>query len=194
MLPSMSFWTPEIFEDLKARVARGDSASEIAAAFNKIYTPAKPMTRSAITGKVHRSGLVLGSYQGAPETIQRRIKARKEAKQESHRRTHEIRKARDKGETPSKSQSFTFGKAAKNSPKPPQATVKPISTAPSAIAVAFFERKPGQCSYIWDKEPHSHSLCCGAPIKQGARLSYCEAHHKRIMVPSRPLNHREAAA
>lgn len=178
----MSFWTPETFKDLKARVARGDSASDIAKAFNEIYKPATPMTRNSITGKVHRSGLVLGQSQGSPAAIQRRLEARKAAAKASNERVYAAKKA---GVTRKRA-------VALKAPEP--ARVAPISTAPSALAVAFTDRKPGQCAYIWDKNPTAHSLCCGAPIKPGARLSYCEAHHKRVMVPSRPIDKRGVAA
>ncbi len=192
----MSFWTPDKFEDLKQRVSRGDSASEIAAAFNEIYKPEKPMTRNAITGKVHRSGLVLGQYQGSPEAIQRRIKARKEAAKESNVRTHSTRKARAKGEAPppKPKATFSFGRgpgAAKPMPSP---KVEPISTAPSALAVAFFDRKRMQCSYIWDAAPHAHSMCCGAPITPGAKYAFCPTHLAKVISTQQPRNKTQGVA
>lgn len=140
-------WTPGTIDSLMDLVERGYSSSTIAAALSKEYRA--PVSRSAVIGKLHRSGIALG----AP----RRPAAEPKS---AMRPTIKFRKPR-----------------AVKAPPPLAPSAAAVEPTLKATPVTFAELEPHHCRWPLGDVGNPDFRFCGA--RRALGRPYCDEHHAK---------------
>lgn len=176
MAPKNNPWTAKLVKELGERYAKGESASAIARAFMDRY--GLRFTRSAIIGKIHRSGFADLSPNSKgrlynKSAAQMRAQAKKSARKN-------IAAAENKPTT-----STSWWSAQRTMEKQPPT---PVFTAASGRAydaeriaaglVSVVDRESHQCCWPIGDPRNESSIMCGAKVlAPGA--PYCKHHYDR---------------